>query len=273
MNTIFSFGFSKLFLSKYAKVNKIVKNNESTSKTLNWIIKPYREKENRSSAIHLDNTSVKKGGRFYHEKIILGYSRQQMCDLVFDVAKYQEFVPFCLHSEIIECNKDKKPFNLHLKKNINQFKLNLQQNQNKPVNILKSKNALELPQRCSARLEIGYPPIKESYISSVTMYRPYVVKAVSSESRLFEYLVNEWKFQKYDCSHPNKDIIKNQINEITDENCEEKYCLVEFFVSFKFHSVIYTEVANMFMEKMFKKMVEAFNQRAKQLYGDPNKIY
>lgn len=255
---------TKLLSKKYTKINHNQKNNEST-KTLNWFIKPDREKENQSTAIDLDNKSAAFNGKFYHEKIILGYSREQMCDLVFNVQKYKDFVPFCVKSEIIEEKKDKNRFNLHTAKNKHQFKLQLAQN--KVLKNLKKKNDIELPQTFDARLEVGYPPIKESYISHVSMMRPHMVKAVSSETRLFEYLITEWKFHKNDvCSHPAKIIdAKNPENDTKEE--EENSCIVEFYVSFKFHSVIYTEVANIFMDKIFMKMVEAFTKRANIVYG------
>lgn len=105
-------------------INGHLENNQ-TPKTLNWLIKPHREKtEPTSSQIDLgvkEQASEKqaanngfelsaaeeaervraKKGTYYHEKIILGYSAEQMCDLVGNVQKYKEFLPFCINSEIL----------------------------------------------------------------------------------------------------------------------------------------------------------------------------
>ena len=80
-------------------------------KSLNWLIKPDREKTETTSTIQMgveEKLDIKpemaektKKGTFYHEKIILGYSAEQMCDLVGNVAKYKEFLPFCINSEIL----------------------------------------------------------------------------------------------------------------------------------------------------------------------------
>ncbi len=73
---------------------------------------------------------------------------------------------------------------------------------------------------------------------------------------MFQYLLNEWKFQPY----------------ILDEksNKENEACLVDFYVSFKFHSVLYSTLSQMFMEKVFYKMVGAFTERAYKLHGKPS---
>lgn len=260
---------SRLFTKKYIKINIISKYNEST-KSLNWLIKPFREKDQTNSSIDLEEKS--KGGRFYHEKIILGHSREQMCDLVFNVSKYKEFVPFCVHSEIIDDKTDKNRFNLNSPKNRSPLQFKFQQKQQQKVlNTLKNRHEIEMPQKFDAKLEIGYPPIKESYISHVSMIRPHMVKAISTDTRLFEYLINEWKFHKLDnCSHPNKiDPIKNNQDNELNTNAEDR-CIVEFYVSFKFHSPLYTEFTNLFMDKIFKQMVGAFTRRARQLYGPPS---
>lgn len=77
-------------------------------KSLNWLIKPHREKTETTSTIPMGAEEFKpesadrtKKGTFYHEKIVLGYSAEQMCDLVGNVAKYKEFLPFCINSEIL----------------------------------------------------------------------------------------------------------------------------------------------------------------------------
>jgi ribosome-associated toxin RatA of RatAB toxin-antitoxin module len=74
---------------------------------------------------------------------------------------------------------------------------------------------------------------------------------------LFQYLINEWKFQPY------------LLKELNQDNTRKEACLIDFHVSFKFHSILYATLSEVFMEKVFRKMVGAFTDRAQVLYGKP----
>ena len=209
---------------------------------------------------HYEDTveeKLKRNGLSYSEKIVLGYSCEQLSDIVADVSKYREFLPFCTNSEILheyhEANiQTGKRFNL---KSISRMPNEMNSNKlGRYLNLETTKRQVNLPQTFSARLEIGYPPIKEAYISNVTVIRPRFVKAISKDTHLFSYLINEWKFQPYT---------------ISDNAKEDEACLVEFYVSFKFHSVLYATLSQMLMENVFRKMVGAFIDRARLLYGKP----
>lgn len=94
--------------------------NNQQPKSLNWLVRPDREKsEPKASTIEFGGADKSvvgsavakklttpeqsdfKNGTFYHEKIVLGYSAEQMCDLVGNVQKYKEFLPFCINSELV----------------------------------------------------------------------------------------------------------------------------------------------------------------------------
>ena len=94
-----------------------------------------------------------------------------------------------------------------------------------------------------------------------------MVKAISRDTTLFKYLINEWKFypnpQSYEKAHLNS-LSKSELEDL------EKSCLLEFTVAFKFTNVIYSTFSEMFMDQVFKKMVSAFMERAKILYGKPS---
>ena len=171
----------------------------------------------------------------YREKKILGYPKEYIYNLVKDVQHYHYFVPWCLKSEILANS-----------------------NENKSKQIENKKLNLELPDSFKARLEVGFPPIKESYISHVTLIKPKIVKTVAIKTTFFEFINAEWKFHSYD--H-----LTNKIVLIDDKKYD--CCVVEFFVTFKFRSSIYSQFSNLFLDNIFKKMVSAFIQRANDLYG------
>jgi coenzyme Q-binding protein COQ10 len=184
----------------------------------------------------VDNSNVS-----YKEKKVLGYPKEYIFDIVKDVKRYREFVPWCLKSDIL-------PLDITTQK---------QQLSNEQFN-------LQLPESFKARLEVGYPPIKESYISNVTFIKPKLVKTVAIKTTFFDYINAEWKFYSYD-HVTNKVILKD------DPNIKYQCCLVEFYVTFKFRSTLYSQFSSLFLDNIFKKMVTAFTKRAFDLHG-PSKI-
>ncbi|KAK6160699.1 hypothetical protein DH2020_004080 [Rehmannia glutinosa] len=93
--------------------------------------------------------------KVYEERRVLGYSPEQLFNVVAAVDLYEDFVPWCQRSEIIRHNPDGS---FH------------------------------------AELEIGFKFLVESYVSHVELNKPKSIKTTSSQSSLFDHLINIWEF-------------------------------------------------------------------------------
>ncbi|MFN3988803.1 MAG: type II toxin-antitoxin system RatA family toxin [Erythrobacter sp.] len=134
----------------------------------------------------------------------LPYSAEQMFDLVADVARYGEFLPWVVATRV------------------------------------RSNSETEM----LADMVVGFKAIRESFTSRVRKTRPLEIDVHYVDGPLSD-LDNVWKFRAID-----------------DRTCE-----IDFLVEFTFKNRLFEKIAGQYFDKAFRKMVEAFETRAAQLYG------
>ncbi|HVO04815.1 MAG TPA: type II toxin-antitoxin system RatA family toxin [Candidatus Cybelea sp.] len=138
------------------------------------------------------------------ETRLLPYTPQQMFDLVADVARYPEFLPWCVGARIKEQRED----------------------------------------MVLADLMIGFKMVREKFTSRVWLDRTVPRIDVEYINGPFRTLKNHWTFLP------------------TPEGCR-----IEFFLEFEFSSAMLQKLIGVLFHEAVRRMVAAFEARAKQLYG------
>jgi coenzyme Q-binding protein COQ10 len=141
----------------------------------------------------------------HRETRLLPYTPQQVFDLVADVEKYPEFLPWCVACRV---------------------------------------NRHETPTRFIADLAVGFKLVREKFTSRVTLDAPAAV-TVEYLDGPFRYLKNEWKFRPA---------------------ADGKGTEVDFFLEFEFRSKLLQSLIGVLFEEAVRRMVAAFEARAKALY-------
>jgi len=135
----------------------------------------------------------------------LPYSADQMFDLVADVARYREFLPWVIATRV------------------------------------RSDSETEMV----ADMVVGFKSLRESFTSRVSKDRPREIDVHYVDGPLRD-LDNTWIFRATD-----------------DGGCE-----IDFSVDFAFKNRVFEKLAGQYFDRAFRKMVEAFEMRAAELYGN-----
>jgi coenzyme Q-binding protein COQ10 len=101
------------------------------------------------------------------------------------------------------------------------------------------------PRFVVADLIIGFKMFRERFTSHVTLDPPGKIDVTYAEGP-FRYLNNHWMF------------------ETAPEGCR-----IDFFVDFEFKSRLMQKVIEVLFGEAVRRMVGAFEKRARELYGDP----
>ncbi len=140
------------------------------------------------------------------ERRVLPYTPEQLFDLVADVARYPEFLPWC------------KGARIHRQE----------------------------PGLLIAELIIGFSLLRESFGSRVDLDRPRRIDVTYTKGPM-RYLDNHWIFRPVG----------------------EGQCEIDFFVDFEFRSRLVQRLMEVLFSEAMRRMVDAFERRAAQLYGPP----
>jgi len=141
------------------------------------------------------------------EQRVLPFRPEQLFDLVADIERYPEFLPWCVAARI----RRREGNTIH------------------------------------ADLVIGFKMVRERFTSRVVLDRPNLRIDVSYAEGPFRYLNNHWIF----------------------EPMPDGACRIDFYVDFEFHSALLRRLIGMLFNEAVRRMVSAFETRARRLYGEP----
>lgn len=138
----------------------------------------------------------------------VAHPARAMFDLVGDVARYPEFLPYCLGTTIMR--RSQAP-------------------DGKPVLLV--------------QMTVGYGPIRESFVSRATFDAEHLKILVQYVDGPFKWLENRWEFRAGG----------------------EEACEIDFFIDYAFKSRTFEMLAGSVFERLFRKMADAFIERADAL--------
>ena len=139
-----------------------------------------------------------------HEIRRLPFSAEQMFDLVADVGRYAEFLPWVVATRV------------------------------------KSDSETEMV----ADMLVGFNALREKFTSRVIKDRPNRIEVIYIDGPMRD-LDNVWHFRPLDSGG----------------------CEIDFKVEFTFRNAMFEALAGQYFDRAFRKMVNAFEERANALYG------
>ena len=150
--------------------------------------------------------------KVHTEQKILPFKPDEIFELVGDVAKYPEFLPWCTGARI------------------------------------RDRQKTSTGETMIADLMIGFKMVREKFTSRVWLNRAERRIDVEYINGPFRQLKNHWIF-------------------VDDPSAGPGGCRIEFFLEFEFSSVMLQKLIGVLFHEAVRRMVAAFEARAKQLYG------
>ncbi len=159
------------------------------------------------------------------------YSAKQLYDLVIDVARYPEFLPWCKSARILA----------------------------------------QYDGYFEAELMISFKHVRESYVSKVTGSKADMSIKVEMIRGPFHHLVNEWRFEclgnkcESDADDAGGNVKGDEV--LVGARQNEAGCNIHFHIDFAFKNIFLEKIIGVLFGKATQKMVGAFKARAESLYG------
>ena len=99
-----------------------------------------------------------------------------------------------------------------------------------------------------ADMSVGYKMIRERFTSRVSLDRDRLTIEVTYADGPFKQMTNRWRF----------------------EPTEDGRCRIDFYVAFEFRSAMLQKLIGVLFHEAVRRMVGAFETRARKLYGPPH---
>lgn len=191
----------------------------------------------------------------HREYKLVPYGSDQYFNLVLDVDRYKDFLPFCKVSRVIKCDlvsstpllNTSSPSVVITPSSFSSPSCLVGNDESfttSPTNENDDAAGVML-----ATLSIAINLFNESYTSRIeydNAKKSIVVSA--ADSKIFSQLVTSWQFIDSDCGG----------------------CYVDFSMMFEFSSFLHQQAIGLFVDGIARHTLESFNKRAQELYGEPH---
>jgi coenzyme Q-binding protein COQ10 len=211
----------------------------------------HRELTTTSTEDAASSSSSSSSTRFSARRIVRGITRRALYDVVRDVGKYHEFVPFCKGSAVT------------------------------PRDAWTERARAEDAESSGreyfeAELEIGFTMFREKYTSAVTCEAPRMVEARSVRSGLFEKMTTTWRFTPLDGEDDDDDddddgggMSSTQTTTTTKGDIApldiDGGVIVDFEIDFQVRDPMHAAAVRVVFDDVAKSQIQAFEKRCKHL--------
>ncbi|KAJ1557007.1 hypothetical protein HK405_001130, partial [Cladochytrium tenue] len=181
----------------------------------------------------------------------------ELFDLVADVDRYKEFVPWCVGSRVLTRRTVSPPPSPPPPTSTTTTNLSSAATGGHQAAAAAAANSgtptvpAGTRTLMTAELAVGFQGASERYVSTVTCTHPDSVQAVASNSAVFKTLTTTWHL----APRPSG-----------GGGAGAASCLVTFDIAFEFRSPLYAGLARVFFSEVCERTVQAFEDRAWAVY-------